>query len=52
MDMPSMREVNKIPFINDSMADEELEKAFAEMWASTENAVFRPKENHENMVAS
>ena len=47
-----MREVNKIPSINDAMTDEELERAFAEMRASTEEAVFRPKESHENMVAS
>ena len=52
MDMPSMREVNKILSINDAIMDEEVEKAFAEMRASTGEAVFRPKENHENMVAS
>lgn len=47
-----MREVNRIPYINDAMTDDELKKAFAELRNSTEEAVFRPKENSENMVAS
>ena len=47
-----MREVNRIPSINDAMTDDELKRAFAELRNSTEEAVFRPKENSETMVAS
>ena len=47
-----MREVNRIPSINDAMTDDELKKAFAELSNSTEEAVCRPKENPENIVVS